>query len=86
MFARAGLLTGGVAGVAFLASYTSGLSLALCFFALSLPFFWLSWRRLGREFTFKSFLAVALVSACTALAPKVMRFEFLNRKRLGMPS
>jgi uncharacterized membrane-anchored protein YitT (DUF2179 family) len=78
MFAHAGLLTGGVAGVAFLASYTSGLSLALCFFAFSLPFFWLSWQRLGREFTLKSFLAVALVSACTALAPKVVRFEFLN--------
>jgi uncharacterized membrane-anchored protein YitT (DUF2179 family) len=78
MFAHAGLLTGGVAGIAFLASYASGLSLALCFFAFSLPFFWLSWHRLGREFTLKSFLAVALVSACTALAPKVVRFEFLN--------
>lgn len=32
MFAHAGLLTGGVAGVAFLVSYTYGLSLALCFF------------------------------------------------------
>jgi uncharacterized membrane-anchored protein YitT (DUF2179 family) len=45
---------------------------------LNMPFFWLSWHRLGREFTLKSFLAVALVSACTALAPKVVRFEFLN--------
>jgi uncharacterized membrane-anchored protein YitT (DUF2179 family) len=78
MFARAGLLTGGVAGVAFLASYASGLSLAPCFFVFSLPFFWLSWRRLGREFTLKSFGAVALVSACTALAPKVVRFELLD--------
>jgi uncharacterized membrane-anchored protein YitT (DUF2179 family) len=78
MFAHAGLLTGGIAGVAFLASYTSGLSLALCFFAFSLPFFLLSWQRLGREFTLKSLLAVSLVSACTALAPRVVRFEFLN--------
>jgi uncharacterized membrane-anchored protein YitT (DUF2179 family) len=78
MFAHAGLLTGGVAGLAFLASYASGLSLALCFFAFSLPFFWLSWRRLGREFTAKSFCAVALVSTCTALAPRVVRFELLN--------
>lgn len=78
MFAHAGLLTGGVAGVAFLASYSSGLSLSLCFFVFSLPFFWLSWRRLGREFTLKSFLAVALVSVFTALAPKVVRFEFLD--------
>jgi uncharacterized membrane-anchored protein YitT (DUF2179 family) len=78
MFAHAGLLTGGVAGIAFLASYASGLGLAPCFFAFSLPFFWLSWRRLGKEFTVKSFGAVALVSACTALAPKVIRFELLN--------
>ena len=78
MFAHAGLLTGGVAGVAFLVSYATGWSLALCFFVFSLPFFCLSWRRLGREFTFKSFAAVALVSLCTALAPVVVRFELLN--------
>lgn len=78
MFARAGLLTGGVAGVAFLVSYASGLALALCFFLLSLPFFWLSWRRLGPEFTLKSFAAVALVSLFTAWAPKVVRFELLD--------
>ncbi|MBX3607753.1 MAG: YitT family protein [Piscinibacter sp.] len=78
MFAHAGLLTGGVAGLAFLASYASGFGLGLCFFAFSLPFFWLSWVRLGREFTLKSFCAVALVSACTTLAPRVVRFELLN--------
>lgn len=78
MFAHAGLLTGGVAGVAFLVSYASGWNLALCFFVFSLPFFWLSWRRLGREFTLKSFGAVALVSVCTAVAPRVVRFELLD--------
>jgi uncharacterized membrane-anchored protein YitT (DUF2179 family) len=78
MFARAGLLTGGVAGVAFLASYASGASLALCFFVFSLPFFALSWRRLGPEFTLKSFAAVGLVSVFTAWAPRVVRFELLD--------
>lgn len=78
MFAHAGLLTGGVAGVAFLVSYATGTSLGLCFFVFSLPFFWLSWRRLGTEFTLKSFGAVALVSLCTAVAPRVVRFELLN--------
>ncbi len=78
MFSHAGLLTGGVAGVAFLASYASGLSLALCFFLFSLPFFALSWFRLGPEFTLKSFAAVTLVSLCTAWAPKVVRFELLD--------
>jgi uncharacterized membrane-anchored protein YitT (DUF2179 family) len=78
MFAHAGLLTGGVAGVAFLVSYATGLNLALCFFVFSLPFFWLSWKRLGLEFTVKSLCAVTLVSLCTALAPQVVRFELLN--------
>ncbi|MBT9553933.1 MAG: YitT family protein [Hydrogenophaga sp.] len=78
MFGHAGLLTGGVAGVAFLASYASGLAFGLLFFVFSLPFFALSWFRLGPAFTFKSFGAVALVSACTTLAPKVVRFELLN--------
>ncbi|WP_293392691.1 YitT family protein [Nevskia sp.] len=78
MFSYAGLLTGGVAGVAFLASYATGSSVALFFFLLNLPFFGLAWFRLGPEFTLKSFAAVALVSVCTALAPKVVRFEFLN--------
>jgi uncharacterized membrane-anchored protein YitT (DUF2179 family) len=78
MFAHAGLLTGGVAGVAFLVSYATGWSLALCFFVFNLPFFWLAWKGLGREFTFKSFATVSLVSLCTALAPKVVRFELLN--------
>jgi len=78
MFAHAGLLTGGVAGVAFLLRYASGLNLALCFFALNLPFYWLAWKQLGAEFTLKSFGAVAIVSACTALAPYALRFEVLN--------
>jgi uncharacterized membrane-anchored protein YitT (DUF2179 family) len=78
MFAHAGLLTGGVAGVAFLVRYASGWNLGLCFFLLNLPFYWLAWRQLGAEFTLKSFVAVALVSGCTALAPQVMRFEVLN--------
>ncbi|WP_405001019.1 YitT family protein [Hydrogenophaga palleronii] len=78
MFAHAGLLTGGVAGVAFLLTYGTGWSLALCFFVLSLPFFVLSWQRLGQTFTLKSLGAVALVSICTELAPRVVRFEVLN--------
>jgi uncharacterized membrane-anchored protein YitT (DUF2179 family) len=78
MFAHAGLLTGGVAGVAFLVSYATGWNLALCFFLFSLPFFGLSWRCLGASFTIKSLFAVVLVSLFTALAPYVVRFELLD--------
>jgi uncharacterized membrane-anchored protein YitT (DUF2179 family) len=78
MFAHDGLLTGGVAGVAFLASYVTGARLGLLFFVFNLPFYWLAWRQLGGEFTVKTFVAVALVSAFTWLAPTVVRFEVLN--------
>jgi uncharacterized membrane-anchored protein YitT (DUF2179 family) len=78
MFAHVGLLTGGVAGAAFLLHYALGWNLSLCFLALSMPFFWLSWKRLGVEFTLKSMLSVVMVSACTAFAPKVVRFEVID--------
>lgn len=78
MFHHAGLLTGGVAGAAFLASYATGAGLGPLFFGLSLPFFVLAWRRLGPEFTFKSLGAVLLVAVFTAQAPRVVRFEVLD--------
>jgi uncharacterized membrane-anchored protein YitT (DUF2179 family) len=78
MYAHAGLITGGVAGAAFLLSYATGLSFGTLFFALNLPFYWLAWRRLGLAFTLKTFLAVAMVSACTALAPHVVSFDRLH--------
>ncbi|WP_416462067.1 YitT family protein [Rubrivivax gelatinosus] len=78
MFAHVGLLTGGVAGVAYLLRYAFGVDLSLAFFVLNLPFYWLAWRQLGGEFTLKSFIAVALVSAFTAAAPRFVRFELLD--------
>ncbi len=78
MYAHVGLLTGGVAGLAFLTRYATGASLGGTFFLLNLPFFLLAWRQLGAEFTLKSFAAVALVSACTTLAPAVVGFDHLN--------
>ena len=78
MFAHAGLLTGGVAGVAFLLNYGTGWPLGGAFFVLNLPFYWLAWKRLGPAFTVKSFVAVAMVSAFTALAPRVVRFAVLD--------
>ena len=78
MFAHAGLLTGGVAGAAFLLHYATGWSLAGWFWALNLPFYVLAWSRLGPEFTLKSFGAVSLVSLCTAVAPRVVRFDLLD--------
>jgi uncharacterized membrane-anchored protein YitT (DUF2179 family) len=78
MFKQAGILIGGVAGLAFLANYGFGWNLGLCFFIFNLPFFLLSWTQLGAEFTLKSLGSVAVVSLFTALSPRALRFDVLD--------
>ncbi|EJB04332.1 hypothetical protein Rleg9DRAFT_3183 [Rhizobium leguminosarum bv. trifolii WSM597] len=62
VLASAGLLTGSTAGVAFLLHYAFDVNFGLAFFLLNLPFFWLSWKRLGMAFTIKTFVAIGLTS------------------------
>ncbi|WP_176082663.1 YitT family protein [Martelella sp. HB161492] len=67
-----GLLTGGTAGLAFLAFYATGISFGLAFFVVNLPFYYFAWRRLGLFFTFKTFAAVGLTSLLTAIVPRFL--------------
>ncbi len=69
----AGILSGGTAGLAFVLHYASGLPLGALFFALNLPFYLLAWRGMGRAFTLKTFVAVALVSVLSELMPGWLR-------------
>ncbi len=62
VLASAGLLTGSTAGVAFLLHYAFGVNFGLAFFLLNVPFFYLSWKRLGMAFTIKTFIAIGLTS------------------------
>ncbi|MCR5865532.1 MULTISPECIES: YitT family protein [Aquincola] len=78
MYEHAGLITGGVAGAAFLLGYATGLPFGVLFFVLNLPFYWLAWKRLGPAFTVKTFIAIALVSVFTELAPQVVSFDRLH--------
>ena len=64
-----GLATGQTAGLAVLASYATGLSFGVVFFAVNLPFYVLGYVRLGLRFTIKSFIAVTLVSVLSSLLP-----------------
>jgi uncharacterized membrane-anchored protein YitT (DUF2179 family) len=77
-FTTAGLLTGGTAGLAFLLHYATGIGFGPLFFVLNLPFYWLAWRKLGLAFTVKTFIAVALLSALTALQPRLLAFATLQ--------
>lgn len=77
MFNATGLLTGGTAGLAFLLHYATGVSFGKVFFLINLPFYWLAWRRMGRAFTAKTFVAVALLSLLTEFHPLAVSFASL---------
>jgi uncharacterized membrane-anchored protein YitT (DUF2179 family) len=72
VLASAGLLTGSTAGVAFLLHYALGVNFGLTFFVLNLPFFYLSWTRLGMAFTLKTFIAIAITSLLTNVQSQVL--------------
>lgn len=77
-FTSAGLLTGGTAGLAFLAHYATGIGFGKLFFVINLPFYWLALRKLGRAFTVKTFIAVLLLSALTELQSQFLQFAQLQ--------
>jgi uncharacterized membrane-anchored protein YitT (DUF2179 family) len=69
LFRHAGLVTGGTAGIAFVAHYALAVPFGAAFFAINLPFYVLAWRRMGARFTVKTFAAVALLSATAEVLP-----------------
>ena len=71
ILSAAGLLTGSTAGVAFLLHYATGVNFGLAFFLVNVPFFYLSWKQLGRAFTVKTIIAIALTSLMTNLQPRL---------------
>ncbi len=78
LLAKAGLITGGTAGVAFLIHYATGTSFGVWFFLVNLPFYYLSVRRVGWDFTVKTFGAIALTSAITEIQPHFLGLDRLD--------
>ena len=78
MFGHTGLLTGGTAGVAFLLHYATGWNFGLLFFAVNVPFYGLAWKRMGKPFTVKTFIAVGLLALLTNVLPTLVHFDALN--------
>lgn len=78
MYKKAGLLTGGITGLAFLSHYASGLNFGALLVAANLPFYALALKRMGREFTLKSIVAVSMVALFTELSPQLIRIEWLE--------
>lgn len=78
LFAQAGLLTGSTAGIAFLLHYLTGLPFGAIFFAINLPFYWFAWKRMGPEFTLKTFVSVAMLALMVDVGPRFMHIDYLN--------
>ncbi|SBT17476.1 hypothetical protein MGA5115_01587 [Marinomonas gallaica] len=77
-YTQVGLLTGGTAGIAFLLNYLTSFSFGQIFFVINLPFYWLSIRRIGWEFTLKTFAAVFLVSVFSDITPMFLHLNDIN--------
>ncbi len=65
----AGLVTGGVAGLALTISYLTGIPVGTLFFAINLPFLFLAQRTMGWNFAIRSAITVALLSVLTWTIP-----------------
>ena len=69
MLKAAGIVTGGVAGIALILSYLTNWSVGPLFFVLNIPFFAIAQRTLGWVFTLKSLATTALLTTFTLLMP-----------------
>lgn len=78
LYSHAGLLTGGTAGLAFLAQYASSLSFGQAFFLINIPFYWLALKQMGYEYTIKTFISVLLLSVFSEWTSLFIQFELLN--------
>ncbi|UIJ35399.1 YitT family protein [Allobranchiibius sp. GilTou73] len=72
-------VTGGTAGIALLLSYATHLAFGGVYFVVNLPFLVLAYFKKGRSFTARTLIAVAAVSALTALQPYAISTSHLNR-------
>ncbi|NIY74622.1 YitT family protein [Thalassospira sp. HF15] len=78
LYSESILVTGSTAGAALLIEHMTGLSFGVIFFVINLPFYWLAFKRMGKAFTIKTFIAVGLVSAFSKLTPMLVEFNNLN--------
>lgn len=71
-------LTGGVAGLALIVSYVFGINVGLAFFLINIPFYVLAIGRMGRAFTIKTFIAIALLSLVSYWLPMVFSIAYID--------
>lgn len=78
LFRKAGLITGGTAGLALLIYYPTGWNYGAVMFVINLPFYVFGYKALGKWFTLKTFVSVALLSGLVDLIPHWLVIEKIN--------
>lgn len=73
-----GLITGQVAGLAFLVTYATGMSFGMAFTLINLPFYLLAALRMGAAFTWRTLAAVTAVSVMTNVAGHYISYSHLD--------
>jgi uncharacterized membrane-anchored protein YitT (DUF2179 family) len=74
ILSKAGLVTGGLVGVALFLHQLTGIAFGLLFAAINLPFYVLAVRKKGWGFTIKTLGSVLLLSAFCEAIPSLFRF------------
>ena len=64
-----GFVTGQTTGLAVLIAHVSGLPFPAVYFAVTLPFLGLAWKRLGARFALRTLVTTAALSALVAVLP-----------------
>jgi uncharacterized membrane-anchored protein YitT (DUF2179 family) len=78
MLKAAGLVTGGIAGIALLVSYVVPAPVGVLFMAINLPFFLFAYVFMGLQFTVKSLLGSAMIMGLLQLVPFVFVLSFVH--------
>jgi uncharacterized membrane-anchored protein YitT (DUF2179 family) len=74
----AGLLTGGVAGMALLTSYVIAQPVGVLFMLINIPFFLFGYLFMGRRFTVKSLIGSAMIMVLLQLMPRALNMTYVQ--------
>ncbi len=64
-----GLIDGGVTGISLLTNRETGISLSILIVAINIPFLLLGWKQIGRAFSIRSILCIAILAVVIVFVP-----------------
>lgn len=79
MLKAGGLVTGGIAGIALLASYIFPLPVGAVFTLVNIPFFIFAWFTMGARFALMSCVVSIAVTCVLAVMPSMFQIAFVNQ-------